>query len=250
MLILDIDMDFFQNIVSSKKDIRIELDEIKVWDEGKLRNFLEVNCGLSKSNKIKGFIVDTHEEVFYVWRDLIKKGHIIAPFDVIHIDAHDDTGWPNLELLQTYMGYDKKYRILGENKILGKVNITEANFLIVAVACGWIRSIDFIVDYEWVLNESIYDGHKIWDKYKKGFNNKENILQLNHLQSINDSYDKALKYNEEVPYNYVFYKSDNIRENEFNISKKIDLVTISRSPDYTSRNTDKLVEIIREYVEV
>ena len=63
-----------------------------VWTEREVRDFLENNLGLSKGNKIRGRVVAGHNESLFFWRELIEKGELTTPFDVIHVDSHADLG--------------------------------------------------------------------------------------------------------------------------------------------------------------
>lgn len=63
-----------------------------IWNEREVRNFLEGNLGLTKYNKIRGRIVSGHNESLFYWRELIEKGDLCTPFEVIHVDSHADLG--------------------------------------------------------------------------------------------------------------------------------------------------------------
>ena len=114
MKILDLDMDYFMtkiatDIAESSNERLNEMDYgNSVWPDNYIRRFLEENLGLSKTNKIKGRIVQNHNESLVFWKELIYKGKLDTPFEVIHVDSHADLGlgyssW--LYILNTLLQY-------------------------------------------------------------------------------------------------------------------------------------------------
>ena len=98
MRVLDLDMDYFMKSVATfigeSETDRLPEDDYGdyVWTEREVRDFLENNLGLSKGNKIRGRVVAGHNESLFFWRELIEKGELTTPFDVIHVDSHADLG--------------------------------------------------------------------------------------------------------------------------------------------------------------
>ena len=98
MKVLDIDMDYFMRAVAHFVDEstmeRLSESEYEeyVWSESEVRDFFENNLGLSKDRKIRGRIVRGHNEALFFWKDLIAKGKLYTPFEVVHIDSHADLG--------------------------------------------------------------------------------------------------------------------------------------------------------------
>ena len=98
MRVLDLDMDYFMRFVASfineSETERLSEDEYGncIWTEREVRDFIEGNLGLSKCNKIRGRVVAGHNESLFFWRELIEKGELSTPFDVIHVDSHADLG--------------------------------------------------------------------------------------------------------------------------------------------------------------
>ena len=96
MRVLDLDMDYFMKSVATfigeSETDRLPEDDYGdyVWTEREVRDFLENNLGLSKGNKIRGRVVAGHNESLFFWRELIEKGELTTPFDVIHVDSHAD----------------------------------------------------------------------------------------------------------------------------------------------------------------
>ena len=98
MRVLDLDMDYFMKSVATfineSEPERLPEEDYgdSVWSEREVRNFLEGNLGLSKQNRIRGRVVAGHNESSFFWRELIEKGDLSTPFDVIHVDSHADLG--------------------------------------------------------------------------------------------------------------------------------------------------------------
>ena len=98
MKVLDLDMDYFMKSVATfineSEPERLPEEDYgdSVWSEREVRNFLEGNLGLSKQNRIRGRVVAGHNESLFFWRELIEKGDLSTPFDVIHVDSHADLG--------------------------------------------------------------------------------------------------------------------------------------------------------------
>ena len=146
MRVLDIDLDFFLAgcCPLADKGRRPELFGHEPWESGRVRRFLEGNCGLSKDRPIPGRIFETHDSALELWRDMLEAKRLTAPFDVTHIDAHSDLGigypGPGYVLNGVLpIRYDKradaeKYRRLNE--------LDEANYLLFALAFRWISSLE------------------------------------------------------------------------------------------------------------
>ena len=127
MKVLDIDMDFFLNEKTNKFENRADPDYIFPWKKTDIINFLENNLGLKKSKKIKGRIIQKHNESFYFWREQINDGYLKIPFEIVHVDSHMDLGlgygsW--VKVLDEIISYDigKREKIIiqlkGEDGIL------------------------------------------------------------------------------------------------------------------------------------
>lgn len=71
MKLLDLDMDYFMDSIatdiaeSSNERLSEEYYGENVWNEQRVRDFLENNLGLSKQKKIKGKIVSGHNEALF-----------------------------------------------------------------------------------------------------------------------------------------------------------------------------------------
>ena len=111
MRVLDLDLDFFLDMITypadpgerrpSGPDDRPHSEGDIPWTEKEVIRFLENRCGLSDQEPVNGRLVTHHHEAFYYWRELIQKGELTTPFEVVHVDAHADLGMgdPNWDYL-------------------------------------------------------------------------------------------------------------------------------------------------------
>ena len=70
--VLDLDLDFFVDGVAHWREPdrgRLDADEYPAWSLDGTLNFLQTRCGLTE--RLPGFVVGDHGELFYRWRDAI-----------------------------------------------------------------------------------------------------------------------------------------------------------------------------------
>jgi len=149
--ILDLDLDFFgwPTLHYQEHGERPIDDDFKhLADETEVRNFLERECHLSTAKKLPGRQFVEHVDAFVTWREWIQSGKLIAPFAVVHVDAHADLGAG----LGTYLV--KRYI---ETKLLAlpleqrahpwfdeSKGVNSADYLIAAVANRWISRLTYV----------------------------------------------------------------------------------------------------------
>ncbi len=88
--ILDLDLDFFLDEIAyhrSDRGKRLPSWGYRPWKKSKVRSFLEQQCLLSTANPAKGRVVTHHDEMFWLWRELVQAGQIEVPFVVVHVDT-------------------------------------------------------------------------------------------------------------------------------------------------------------------
>lgn len=265
MKILDLDMDYFMNRIAS--DIpestveRLPEEEYGdcVWEKDIIIDFLENNLGLSKDRKIKGRIVSGHNEALLFWRELIEKGELIKPFEVIHVDSHADLGlglssWMHISdfLLQ----YDVPERPMHNRYVDSEGIMREegiGDYLLFAIAYRWISKLTYCAnpngsknDYVWETLKNFEEDY-IWDEPV------ENIIQLvcnpdMDFPHYNDSDIKKKRYLDagerepEVPLLII----PTIEDVQYN--GDFDFVVMAQSPNYTPASADFIMDIFREYI--
>jgi len=156
MQILDIDLDFFQDgrflHLADDEDKRLSAEEVQPWGREKVITFLEMNCGLSKKQKIKGKIFTHHHEVFFELRELIKLCELKIPFVLNHIDAHADLGLGMRDTSYVYIMSELLHKPLqdrSEPKEGGFEGLKFTNYLSFVIASRWIDELNFIINEQW-----------------------------------------------------------------------------------------------------
>lgn len=264
MKVLDLDMDYFMTeIAHTPFSCEERLDEeyygSTVWTEGEVRQFLEQNLGLSKTNKIPGRIVKGHNAALFFWEELINIKRLSDPFDVVHVDSHADLGlgdasWSFLQSSFLTLPTESRRKLRDYefcNEIKG---ISIGDYLLWAVAYKMISSITYCANPYGDKNDYVLDTLKdfheeyIWDKPVK------NYIQLKYNKTMempeydsSDAYKKkylegALK--DPVVELLIIPTIEDVRfEGDF------DYAVMAQSPNYTPASADFMMEIFREYIE-
>ena len=178
--VLDLDMDYFMTeITQTPFSIMERLDEemygSSVWPADEVRHFLENNLGLSKDRKIPGRIVSGHDEALFFWQELIERGKLIEPFNVIHVDSHADLGLGSLSgsflqsrFLTLPIETRRRIRTYESNGRFYEISI--GDYLLWAIAYRMISSVTYCANPKGDKNDYLWDTLKdfqeeyIWDK--------------------------------------------------------------------------------------
>lgn len=254
MRVLDLDLDFFQEdvcIYRSDYGERVDSNYTTAWNKERFVNYLENKLGLKKETKIKGRIFSHHQEAFYFWRELILERFLEVPFDVVHIDAHADLGFGDgsFDYLTTeYMYLDYESKIYPERlvcKKYGKQQFSFSNYLIFAVACGWINSIDYILHYK------NYKGIDLPRGHFKNYDIDTDLLQLKRYKQFEElgiGYYRKLEDIEIIDIGKeIEFKC--YKDNKGYYDKNFDFISLSISPGYTVQEADELIEVLKDYIE-
>ncbi|HAQ3903752.1 MULTISPECIES: peptide arginase family protein [Enterococcus] len=266
MKLLDLDMDYFMEkiatFISENRKQRLSEEDYggSVWVEERVRKFLESNLGLSKDRKIKGRVVSGHNEALLFWRELIEKGELAIPFEVVHVDSHADLGlgyssWTHI--LDYILQYPVPERPVHNQYIdcSGNMKVEGiGDYLLFAIAYQWISKLTYCAnpngDKDDYILDTLKDFHEnyIWNEPV------ENIIQL--------------VCNPEMEFPH-YYDSDDIKKRYLATGKKepevpmltiptvdgvdfngdFDFVVMAQSPNYTLESADFIMDIFREYIE-
>lgn len=260
--ILDIDMDYFLE----NPPYHIEQgctnranENCNPWNRGKVISFIENNLGLSKTNKIKGRIVQHHHEALYYWRELISAKALKTPFEVIHVDSHADLGFGSYGksfIVEKLLSLNVEERINIEdyrNKFEEYSEPGICDYLLFAIAFRWVSKLTYICnpngqsdDYSRFIMKNLTDSSEIIQLPYNTYNTTKFL-------DIATSKERKLKEKE--------YLNDSILEPEvpFKILKNIDdvkyngdfdFITFCISPNYTPESADFIIDVIREYIEL
>lgn len=266
MKILDLDMDYFMDkvatFVSESSTERLPEDSYgeSVWEEDRVRSFIETNLGLSKDRKIKGRVVVGHNEALYYWKELIKNGDLTIPFEIVHVDSHADLGlgyssWKYISdtLLQHPVSERPNYNQYID--CFGKVTREGiGDYLLFAIAYGWVSKLTYCANPKGEKNDYLYHTLKnfhenyIWDKPVQNtiqlvYNPTMELPDYNDSEKIKRDYFDTGKRETEVPMLIIPTIED------VNYSGDFDFAVLAQSPNYTPASADFVMDIFREYIE-
>ncbi len=227
-------MDYFQSDINSFEDdslIHWENSEVEIWDEERFVNFLEKQCGLSKKERIKGKIFNFHVDTYFTIRDLIKHGEATPPCSITHIDAHSDMAFDTsiryYRFLKTLAHENKKdfeSRTLFDNKNLEYVN--SGNYLVALSLNEWVHKITYVYHE----NTTELDFSENYIKYDV----KMKKFRFNFFGDIS------------LPWSEI----EVVSGSDFVSQDKYDYVCVAVSPSYTVRDIIRLVDILKDYIDL
>ena len=245
MRVLDLDMDAFLLKVRHfvEPGVRPSRGEAPPWPANEVIEFLETKCGLSSDEPIEGVLVDEHDEVLDVWLSEIGMGRLVAPLEVVHVDAHADmglgsAGWRYLltELLHQPVE-QRPLHIRPESR----TGVAPGNYLAYAIACRLISTLDYAyppaggddeLDY-FFRRHSRSSGYIELPCYPVGTPEAVVASPLRRPKTVEPA---------------VQYRSTPMRDYVSRVP--FDRVYVSRSPDYVSVEAENLIsDVLIEYVQ-
>lgn len=265
MRVLDLDMDYFMETVVTDISFcvsnRLSEEEYGgyVWTRERVRNFLEYNLGLSKDKKIQGRIVVEHNESLFFWEELVAKGKLEEPFEVVHVDSHADLGLgcTSADFLQSAMltlpiETRRKIRNYEFNGKTETINI--GDYLLWAIAYGLVSKIIYCANPNGSKNDYCWDTLKdfkennIWDEpisnyIQLKFNKDMDFPKYDDSEQYKKKYLKRAIKDPEVELRIIPTIEDVQFKGEY------DYVVLAQSPNYTPPNADFIIEIFKEYME-
>jgi hypothetical protein len=232
MLFLDLDLDFFLNkntYSGSYTDGGRPGIEYQPWPESKVRRFLEDRCGLSRRNPLPGCTVATHDGVLEFWRALTASGRFKIPFGVVHVDAHPDLFVGDMMYLESgflYIDFERG------RETLKKKPVHAGNYLTFALAYGWINSLIWVHLLEDSKRPPEWDA----DARSELLRLKKQSEAGYHLRESPDATKERRVRFSILPWN------------KFRTSEAFDYIALSKSPDFTPAESDKLISVIEGYM--
>ena len=146
MRVLDIDLDFFlaDTCPRAEKGSRPALAGHEPWPEDAVRAFLEERLGLSRARPVPGRVYETHDGSLFLWQELIGRGLLSAPFDVVHVDAHSDLGIgrPGPGIVLNGALCQRLENRADARVYAARGQLDEANYLLYALAFRWVRRLE------------------------------------------------------------------------------------------------------------
>lgn len=236
MRVLDIDLDFFlaDCCELAEPGERPALAGHEPWSREAVRLFLEENCGLSADRPIPGRVFETHDGALVLWKELIEKGLLTAPFSVTHVDAHSDLGigkpGPGFVLNSVLpLAPDKRADIERYYKMK---QLDEANYLLFALAFRWVKAL-----------ENVRNPRSRPDIPSFAIKNEAGEYASIRLSSFAQAlFENKNGKEPTIPFRvYDDYRT-------FRSSGEYDFVSLAISPRYAPKEADALAELIGEYI--
>lgn len=240
--VLDLDLDLFVHGVEhfrSSDDDRLDPDDYRPWSVDEAIAFLTENCGLRA--RLPGAVVEHHGELFGKWRAAIAGGHLRAPFEVTHADAHADLGLGDagyMYLMSELLYSPPEERLHPNGGTLGReYGLEDGNYLIFALACRWLARLTYVMNDE--------TPRDIMPLVMQGFDPDASSLQLAAVP-VDDLRALVPRVDQLVP-DFVepavpFQK---MRWQEFHAEHPFDAVCLARSPGFTPEGCDAIFDEIR-----
>ena len=244
MHVLDLDLDFFLDHVAFNRsdDVRLPGTEYTPWNEQEVRTFLENNCRLSPDRRLPGRIIEHHDQAFDYWHELIGGGHLAAPFEVVHIDAHADLGYGDAGYVYLM---SEMLHVKPEDRpsLVDRGQVKFGNYLAFAIACRWISRLEYCRHPE--------SGKDLMWYHFKNLDIESGFIQLRKLErgvfddigltpNIRDI--PVLELEPEVPFEIHDSKA-------FQTAVSFDFIVLSKSPGFTPPESDKLIPVIGRYID-
>jgi hypothetical protein len=205
--------------------------------------FLEGRCGLN--GPLPGIVVEHHGELFERWRSMVEEARLVTPFHLTHVDAHADLGQG--ELCQEYLLSELLHEEPGRRTRprRGEGGLTDGSFLAFAVACRWIKEIDYVFGSG--------GGEDIPGNFKPRFAWDADAVQLAvlHKSEVAKLVDFLGPRQRPVPARLEpAVPVKEIRWPDYQADGPFDLVCLARSPAFTPPESDAIFdEIRRRYVD-
>jgi hypothetical protein len=270
--ILDLDLDFFiwPPFRDQPEEARLPRSE---WEqlasEREVRSFLEERCHLSKRAPVQGCSAEQHQDAFNVWRQWIECETIVAPFNVVHADAHSDlgSGWANRSC--TFIETELLAMPVEERRhpAFGPTHLNSGNYLLGAIANRWVSQLTYVYPADRTEAAPVQPGGlpRLEDDMRRLarllrtdqeppvsdvpawiFRNndwKTRLIELKHYHPTRHcrSYadDHPVHLEPPAPFNWV-------EASEFNVAG-VTHMFLAHSPEHTPVEADKLLPVIKEY---
>lgn len=144
MTVLDLDLDFFVSptLYEVPEDAPRPPDHAhQVWPAAEAEHLLQ-RLGLTAP--VPGALCERHVEALWAWNRAVYEGRLEVPFDVVHVDAHEDLGYG--DPLWTRLQEEVLVRPVWERRFEEVAALAHSgNYLLCAVALGWVRELTLVL---------------------------------------------------------------------------------------------------------
>lgn len=235
--------------------------------EDEVRSFLEKQCHLSRRTPVPGYEAEQHHDAFDVWGRWVENGTIIAPFCVVHVDAHSDLGSGGNNRSFTFIETELLALPIEQRRhpTFAPEHLNSGNYLLGAIANRWISQLTYVYPIDRTGSEPAQHGtlprfddqvremtRLLWAEQAPPvsdlpawiFRNddwKTGIIELRHRLVRHGVVEDGEPVSSEPP---VPFKC--IEERECSLAT-VTHVFLAQSPEHTPVEANKLLPIIREY---
>lgn len=241
--VLDLDLDFFLDEIETWKSSsgsRLPEADFQAWDEVQVRAFLEDRCGLSRDNPIPGCFITHHDEAFVWWRDLIIRGLLKPPFEVVHIDAHSDLGYGDDSV--SYIMGQLLHRPVEErmHPKTGPSGLHAGSYVSFAAACRWFQKVEYVLHPK-AIDDFVPFHFKDNDPYSGALQLKKCAPES--LRGLTNAIygPRSFEPEPDIPFDMVIGA-------EFKNHLPFTLGLLCHSPGFTPASSDGLIPVIMEYM--
>ncbi len=257
--ILDIDLDFFMHTPFfglSDGGPRLSTAGYKAWNIAETKDFLENNCNLTKGSVRNRAFFENHSEVFYFLRDLYIRHNYNTKFSIDHIDTHADLGGGDASFMyicSEMVNLPSKKKLFPEPWVMHE-KLGSGNYLAYLAASEMVNKINFI--YNPKLKEAAVPPiHCLDFKQDSGFLEFKKFTRSQVYYIENDLSMIPLKEGiakvKEMGFSRVepLIPFHTINGNDFKTNKEYQYLLLTRSPGFTTSDSDKLIPVIMDYSE-
>jgi hypothetical protein len=245
MKILDLDLDIFVRPLKGfcqETTERAESTRYKPMPQSEIIQALNERMRLNANSPIKGSLVETHKEIYFIWRDMIKRGELQTPFDLVHIDGHADLGMGDssyIYIQEEWILEDDKFK---DPKIGGWTGLGSGNYLAFAIANGWISSLTY-VSHEDNPDDVNHMFFKDW-KVESG------IIEIKKVEK-GDFHTACMRMrNDEIRYDVILsIPFSRVPLAEYHANERFDYAFAAKSPAYTPIELDFVNSMIEERID-
>ncbi len=257
MRILDLDLDFFlcgTAHYADSADDRLDADEYPPWPLDVAIAFLAEQCRLN--GRQPGFVVEHHNELFYRWGEAIEAGRMAKPLEVVHVDAHADLGLGDasyaylmgelaFEAIEDRYGILRARRPNSRSQMLDLDNhaLTDGNWLMFALACGWLSSLTYVTNSCAEASDGARPGD-LMSLLMQDFDMQADYLQVvgarEKFWQSGRGRPRVIDHRDPpVPFTTNVWR-------EYQALEPFDIVCLTRSPEYTPADADPIFDAIVE----
>ena len=235
--VLDIDIDLFVDPRprNARPDERLDDEHFCTWDSAHAGRYIRTITGLPCNERLPGQVFDTHEQL------LPALSSLNSPVHLFHLDSHADLGIG----MGCYRFHSKFLAIPQASRIgaLNEFSPREGDFLLYALACGFVKAIDYVTHPDvFCFEPDIPIGMDVWEiPYSAGH------LVLRRFEGTHTEYgERQGQWHEERSIPLRMHNRDAV----VGRIASFDQIFITRSPSYTPRACDILVEALQsEFIE-